>query len=129
MQYFLTESFSSQRVTFNLFSWSKQKLLFWRAGFYPANHSNLKSFQYALIGWKNVGPPKMPLLCWIWSCKQANSHKILLIPHTVTYLLILKKLKFSKQNVLNVAQFCDYKNFKIIHCNNKMNFTTDKCKI
>jgi len=25
---------------------------FWRAGFYPANQSNLKSFQKALIGWK-----------------------------------------------------------------------------
>jgi len=28
------------------------------AGFCPANQSNLKSFQKALIGWKNTGPPK-----------------------------------------------------------------------
>jgi len=30
----------------------KTKVAFWRAGFYPANHSNLKSNQNALIGWK-----------------------------------------------------------------------------
>jgi len=30
----------------------KIKVAFWRAGFYPANQSNLKSFQKALIGWK-----------------------------------------------------------------------------
>jgi len=41
---------------------------FWRAGFYPANQSNLKSIQKALIGWKKVGPLKKPLL--FWSCKQ-----------------------------------------------------------
>jgi len=35
---------------------------FWRAGFYSANQSNLKSFQKALIGWKIAGPPKQPLL-------------------------------------------------------------------
>jgi len=32
------------------------------AFFYPANQSNLKSFQKALIGWKKAGPPKKPLL-------------------------------------------------------------------
>jgi len=31
---------------------------FWRAGFYPANQSNLKSIQTSLIGWKKAGPPK-----------------------------------------------------------------------
>jgi len=45
----------------------KQKWLFWRAGFYLANQSNLKSFQKARIGWKKAGPPKKPLL--FWSCK------------------------------------------------------------
>jgi len=30
---------------------------FWRVGFYPANQSNLKSLQKALIGWKKAGPP------------------------------------------------------------------------
>jgi len=40
------------RFTCSLFTWSKQKWLFWRAGFYPANESNLKSFYKALIGWK-----------------------------------------------------------------------------
>jgi len=40
----------------------KAKVAFWRAGFYPANQSNLKSFQNALIGWKKAGPPKKPLL-------------------------------------------------------------------
>jgi len=34
----------------------------WRAGFYPANQSNLKSLQKALIGWKKAGTPKKPLL-------------------------------------------------------------------
>jgi len=29
----------------------KTKVAFWRAGFYPANQSNLKSYQKALIGW------------------------------------------------------------------------------
>jgi len=38
------------------------KVAFWRAGFYPANQSNLKSFQKTLIGWKKAGPPKNPLL-------------------------------------------------------------------
>jgi len=39
----------------------KTKVTFWRVGFYPANQSNLKSYQKALIGWK-AGPPKTPLL-------------------------------------------------------------------
>jgi len=38
---------------------AKQKWLFWRADFYPANQSNLKSFQKALIDWKKAGPPKV----------------------------------------------------------------------
>jgi len=38
---------------------------------YPANQSNLKSFQKAPVGWKKAGPSKKPLL--FWSCKQANS--------------------------------------------------------
>jgi len=41
---------------------TKTKVAFWRAGFYPANQSNLKSFQTTLIGWKKAGPPKKPLL-------------------------------------------------------------------
>jgi len=40
----------------------KTKGLFQRAGFYPANQSNLKSIQKAPIGWKKVGLPKKPLL-------------------------------------------------------------------
>jgi len=44
---------------------------FWRAGFYLAKQSNLKSNQKALISWKKADPPKNPLL--FWSCKQANS--------------------------------------------------------
>jgi len=44
------------------FTWSKQKWLFWRAGFYSDRllfyQSNLKSFQKSLIGWKKAGPPK-----------------------------------------------------------------------
>jgi len=43
---------------YSLFTWSKQKRLFWKAGFYHANQSNLKSFQKALIGYKKAGPPK-----------------------------------------------------------------------
>jgi len=39
----------------------KAKVTFWRAGFYPANQSNLKSFQKVLIGWKKAGPPKKPI--------------------------------------------------------------------
>jgi len=42
----------------SLFTWSKQRRLFWRAGFYPANQSNLKSLQKALIGWIKAGLPK-----------------------------------------------------------------------
>jgi len=78
----------------------KTKVAFWRAGFYPSNQNNLKSFQEALIGWKKkrpskkatflsanqgflktsqivliewikASPPKKPLL--LWSCKHANS--------------------------------------------------------
>jgi len=44
--------FSSQSEQFKEFSKS----------FFPANQSNLKSFQKALIGWKKAGPPKKPLL-------------------------------------------------------------------
>jgi len=55
----------------SLFTWLKPKRLFWRAGFYPANQSNLKSFQKALIGRKKAGPSKKPLL--FSSRKQANS--------------------------------------------------------
>jgi len=40
----------------------KTNVAFWRAGFYPANQSNLKSFKKALIGWKIAGRPKKPLL-------------------------------------------------------------------
>jgi len=40
----------------------KTKVAFWRAGFFAANESKLKSFIKALIGWKKVGLPKMPLL-------------------------------------------------------------------
>jgi len=36
----------------------KTKGFFWRADFYPANQSNLNSFQKALIGWKKAGPQK-----------------------------------------------------------------------
>jgi len=35
-----------------------QKWSFWRASFYPAYQSNLKSIQKPLIGWKKAGPPK-----------------------------------------------------------------------
>jgi len=47
----------------------KIKVAIWRAGCHPANQSNLKSFQKALIGWKKAGPSKKPLL--FCSCKQA----------------------------------------------------------
>jgi len=40
----------------------KTKVALLRAGFYPDNQSNLKSFQKALIGWKKAGPPKKPVL-------------------------------------------------------------------
>jgi len=55
--------------TYSLFTCPKQKWLFRRAGLFPANQSNLKSFQKALIGWKEAGPSKKPLL--FWTCKQA----------------------------------------------------------
>jgi len=40
----------------------KTKVVFWRAGFFPANQSFLKTFQIALIGWIKAGPPKKPFL-------------------------------------------------------------------
>jgi len=40
----------------------KTKVAFWRAGFYPANQSNLRIIQKALIGWKKAGPLQKPLL-------------------------------------------------------------------
>jgi len=36
----------------------QNKWIFWRAGFYPANQNNLKSFQKALMSWKKAGPSK-----------------------------------------------------------------------
>jgi len=35
-----------------------KKVVFWRAGYYPANQSNWKSIQKALIGWKKSRPSK-----------------------------------------------------------------------
>jgi len=56
----------------------KTKVAFWRAGFYLANQSNLKSIQKDLIGWKKPiwlagknRPSKKPLL--FWSCIQVNT--------------------------------------------------------
>jgi len=46
--------YASGADTFILFTWSKQKWLFWRAGFYPANQSNLNIILKALIGWKKL---------------------------------------------------------------------------
>jgi len=40
----------------------KAKVAFLKGQFYPANQSNLKSIQKALIGWKKAGPSKTPLL-------------------------------------------------------------------
>jgi len=40
----------------------KTKVFFWRAGFYPANQSNLKGLLKALTGWKKAGLLKKPLL-------------------------------------------------------------------
>jgi len=39
----------------------KTKVAFWRAGFYPANYSNLNSFLNALIGWKKPSLQKSRL--------------------------------------------------------------------
>jgi len=36
----------------------KTKVAFLEGRFYPANQSNLKSFQKALISWKKAGLPK-----------------------------------------------------------------------
>jgi len=41
---------------------TKTKVAFLEAGFYPANQSNLKSFQKALTGCKKAGLSKNPLL-------------------------------------------------------------------
>jgi len=60
---FIQEDVLKQEFEFKLasFIWSKQKWLLWRASFYPANQSNLKSIQRSLIGWKKAGPLKRPL--------------------------------------------------------------------
>jgi len=52
----------------------KTKVDFLEDRFYLANQSNLKSIQKALIGWKNAGPLKKPLL--FRSCKQVNYESI-----------------------------------------------------
>jgi len=41
---------------------NKIKVAFLEGRFYPANQSNLKSFQKALIGWKKADPPKKSVL-------------------------------------------------------------------
>jgi len=40
----------------------KTKVAFLEGRFYPADQSNLKSIQRALVGWKKGGPLKKPLL-------------------------------------------------------------------
>jgi len=40
----------------------KTKVAFLEGRLFPANQSNLKSFQNDLIGWKKAGPKKKPLL-------------------------------------------------------------------
>jgi len=52
----------------SLFTWSKQKWLFRRPAFFPANQL-FENFLTAVIGWIIAGTPKKPLL--FWSCKQA----------------------------------------------------------
>jgi len=39
-----------------------KRSVFWRAGFYPTNHSSSNTFQKALIGWKKAGPTIKPAL-------------------------------------------------------------------
>jgi len=48
----------------------KEKVAFWRAGYFPANQGFSKTFQFVLIGWIKAGPPKKSLL--FWSCEQAK---------------------------------------------------------
>jgi len=40
----------------------KPKVAFLEGRFFPINQGFLKTFQIALIGWINAGPPKKPLL-------------------------------------------------------------------
>jgi len=52
----------------------KTKVAFWRAGFYPANQSNVKINQKALIGWEKAGPLKKAT--FVLSCKPANRNSV-----------------------------------------------------
>jgi len=55
------------RLFISLFTWSKQKRLFWRAGFYLANQSNQKTFKKLWLAGKK---PALQKATFVWSCKQ-----------------------------------------------------------
>jgi len=79
-------------IIISLFTWSKQKWLFWRASFYPANQSNLKRIQKVLIGWKkpalqkshfcfdHVNRPNVCFRQWAKSKRKSNINALPLIP-------------------------------------------------
>jgi len=79
--------------TLSLFTWSKQKWLFWRAGFYSANQSNLKSFQKSLNGWKKPALQKN-----YFSFDHVNRLTILILWISI-FLNTVCKLSFLYKNI------------------------------
>jgi len=43
--------------TYSLFTWSKQKWLFWRAGFFPANQRELFEYFFNCSDWQDKSRP------------------------------------------------------------------------
>jgi len=56
---------------YSLFTWSKQKWLFWRAVFFFSQSEQSKKFSKSPDWLKKIRLSKKPLL--FWSCKQANT--------------------------------------------------------
>jgi len=68
----LTQHYTADQnnCIYSLFTWSKQKWLFWKAAVLSSQSEQLKKYSKSSDWLEKTGPPKKPLL--FWSCKQAN---------------------------------------------------------
>jgi len=78
-------------VIINLFTWSKQKRLFWRASFFSSQSKLLENFSNCSDWLDKSRPSKKPLL--LWSCKQAVC-KPAINALAKYFCLLLKQVRF-----------------------------------
>jgi len=104
IEWIVTQALSIIKFSFSLFTCSKQKWLFWRAGFFPANQGFWKTFQTVLIGWIKAGFPKKPRL--LRSCKQVNYTRCCIIDQSLSRVNRAHASQASgKANITNTASW------------------------